>query len=641
MSILAPPGPGTSGDGSNRSEAHTKWEARPRLARGLRLTLVVAPFIASIAVCFVIGRVMPPSRVGLHWAPWWIGLISLSVMTIRSTERLGRRLLPFAALLDLTMVLPDRTPKRFSVAIRATSTKALAREMEAGDHHDDQVAVVERFLALVTAIGNHDRRTRGHSERVRAYSDILAEELGLSSGDREQLRWAALVHDAGKLDVPSDILDKAGAPDDAEWDQLRQHPVSARVHLEPLRPWLGEWIRCGWEHHERWDGTGYPARLTGSDLHVGSRIVAVADAYDVMTSVRSYKKSLPASTARQEIARNAGSQFDPEVARALMSASIGDLRKVTGPLGWFAGTLDAIGRLPFSQILGGLGATAAASAGVLVAPSEAPPPLEVPAPVVVELEEDSESGAVIPVKLGPGQSFELTVPPTHGSLVELGDGQKGWTYHPEPDTTGTDRLEYWLCEPDGRCVVGVASMEVTAIDDPTVVEPDSFSLDEDTLLIVALDDLLENDYDVDDELTVVSVSGGRLGVVQASSTAFTYRPRPNANGLDQLVYELSTGLTGRIAIEVVPINDPPTVTGPGNQETPIGTDLAPVTASDIDGDELVFSAAGLPSGLSMDPSTGAVSGSPATGLGGRYPVAVTVSDGLAEASITITVTVRP
>ena len=101
---------------------------------------------------------------------------------------------------------------------------------------------------------------------------------------------------------------------------------------EPLREWLGPWLDAIGQHHERWDGAGYPAGLSGVGISQAARIVAVADAYDTITSARSYKKALPAAAARAELARCAGEQFDPQIVRAFLAIGLGRLRRVAGPL---------------------------------------------------------------------------------------------------------------------------------------------------------------------------------------------------------------------------------------------------------------------------------------------------------------------
>jgi putative nucleotidyltransferase with HDIG domain len=186
-------------------------------------------------------------------------------------------------------------------------------------------------LSLVTALSAHDRRTRGHAERVRIFADMLAEQFKLSEQDRDRLRWAALLHDIGKLSVTSRILNKPGKLDPAEWELMSAHPAEGARIAEPLMAWLGHWGRAIAEHHERYDGAGYPAGLTGERISVGARMISVVDAYDTMTAARSYRRPVATRRAREELARCAGTQFDPVMVREFLAISVPRLVWVTGP----------------------------------------------------------------------------------------------------------------------------------------------------------------------------------------------------------------------------------------------------------------------------------------------------------------------
>jgi hypothetical protein len=180
---------------------------------------------------------------------------------------------------------------------------------------------------------------------VRAYVDLLGEALRLPDGDRDRLRWAALVHDLGKTAVDPGILRKPGRLDADEWRTVREHPAAGERLAEGLRPFLGPWFDGIGQHHERWDGGGYPAGLTGQQISYAGRIVAVADAMEVMTAARSYKLPLDPATAREELVRCGGSQFDPEVVRGLLAVPLRSLRRVVGPLALLA-TLPLVGGRP-------------------------------------------------------------------------------------------------------------------------------------------------------------------------------------------------------------------------------------------------------------------------------------------------------
>ena len=231
----------------------------------------------------------------MFWV-WLVGLIGSALISSMLVQRVMSRFVPLTFLFNLSLVFPDRAPSRFKTAMRSMSGKTLERRINEGNADvSDHQASAEEMVALLARLSRHDRVTRGHSERVRAYSVMLGEEIGLSPDELERLNWAALIHDIGKLEVPYEVLNKKGRPNDTEWEMLRRHPGAGASYIERLRPWLGDWVDAATQHHERWDGTGYPNGLKGTEISLADRLVAVADAYDVMTSPRSYKPPLPPS----------------------------------------------------------------------------------------------------------------------------------------------------------------------------------------------------------------------------------------------------------------------------------------------------------------------------------------------------------
>jgi putative nucleotidyltransferase with HDIG domain len=278
--------------------------------------------------------------------------------------------MPLATLLRMAMLFPDRAPSRYRLARRAGSTRELRKladeALADGAAERSAAQAAASALALVTALSAHDRRTRGHAERVRIFTDMLAEEFRLSEDDRYRLRWSALLHDIGKLTVRAGLLNKPGKLDDREWDAMRAHPVEGARIAEPLMVWLGSWGRTIVEHHERYDGTGYPFGRSGDAISVGARLVSVADAYDTMTAARSYKRPVATRTAREELARCAGSQFDPVMVRAFLAISVPRLVWVSGPASFLL-HLPYLWRLQRAgeQALGV--ASQAAAAGAVVA----------------------------------------------------------------------------------------------------------------------------------------------------------------------------------------------------------------------------------------------------------------------------------
>ena len=180
-------------------------------------------------------------------------------------------------------------------------------------------AVVETVTSLAFAIDSKDQYTQGHSQKVSAYAVILAQGLGMNEADVEEIRLAALLHDLGKVGIPEAILNKSGPLDPSEWETMKTHADLGFQILEPLKPMqrIREMVR---HHHECFDGSGYPLRLKGDQIPYGSRVIAIADAYDTITSARSYKKPRSPEDAFSELERCAASQFDPEIVSVFISA---------------------------------------------------------------------------------------------------------------------------------------------------------------------------------------------------------------------------------------------------------------------------------------------------------------------------------
>jgi len=166
--------------------------------------------------------------------------------------------------------------------------------------------------AMVSAIEARDCETQNHCRRAREYALLLARRMGIKGRALRDVGWGSLLHDVGKIGVPDHILLKPGPLTPAEWDQMRKHPVIGYRLLTPVKFLQGA-APVVLHHHERWDGTGYPYGKEGEQIPLGARIFMVADAYETITSRRSYKRALPYEVAAEEIVRSSGSHFDPKV----------------------------------------------------------------------------------------------------------------------------------------------------------------------------------------------------------------------------------------------------------------------------------------------------------------------------------------
>jgi putative nucleotidyltransferase with HDIG domain len=258
----------------DRLRVEESWRPHPILAAGLRFSIVLVPIGASLLITALLRRILPlPDGTAARLA-WWAMLVIVAVSTAVAVERRSRRLLPLVAILKLGMLFPDQAPSRFQVALEAGSLRRLETrlaELVRDPARLDEATSARTILSLALALEAHDRKTRGHSERVRVYTDLIAEELRLGREDRYRLRWAALLHDIGKLSVSGRVLNKDGRLDEAEWELIRRHPSEGGRIAASLMPWLGPWGGAITEHHERVDGAGYPTGLSGHDITLAAR----------------------------------------------------------------------------------------------------------------------------------------------------------------------------------------------------------------------------------------------------------------------------------------------------------------------------------------------------------------------------------
>ena len=254
-----------------------------RINQRMRLALLLftgLSIIASVLQLFVYG----------------ISLNNLAIATVAA-------LLYVFALRDLNSEVADRRKREI--------------EHYKEEREREHILFEQTAEALATAIDAKDPYTHGHSARVAMYSTQIAREAGFSDEEREQVYFAALLHDVGKIGVPSAVINKPGRLTDEEFAMIKQHPVMGNQILSSIQqsPYLSIGAHY---HHERYDGRGYPEGLKGTDIPDIARIIGVADAYDAMTSKRSYRDSIPQQTVREELVKGTGTQFDPEYAKIMV-----------------------------------------------------------------------------------------------------------------------------------------------------------------------------------------------------------------------------------------------------------------------------------------------------------------------------------
>ena len=205
---------------------------------------------------------------------------------------------------------------RLKEARKTYNLKTAATELERKrkESHD---LLMQTTMALASAIDAKDPYTNGHSVRVAEYSRKIAEVFGKSEEDCEKIYYTAILHDVGKIGIPNSILSKPSGLTDDEFEQIKHHTVTGSQILSKISevPWLSVGAHY---HHERYDGRGYPDGLKGEDIPEIARIIAVAAAYDAMTSNRSYREAIPQHIVREELVKGMGTQFDPEFAKTMI-----------------------------------------------------------------------------------------------------------------------------------------------------------------------------------------------------------------------------------------------------------------------------------------------------------------------------------
>jgi PAS domain S-box-containing protein len=205
-----------------------------------------------------------------------------------------------------------RTIAYVSIATDVTELKRLEAQL--------REANLEAIYMLSIACEAKDETTGGHIARVQHYSLAIARRLGLADKDAEEIAYSSIMHDVGKLHVPDSILMKPGPLSEGEWRQMHRHPLDGVVILRRA-PFYEVARQIAENHHERWDGAGYPAGKKGEQIPLAARITAVADVFDALSTRRPYKAPWPDSDVLAEMRRQRGAAFDPAVVDAFLALS--------------------------------------------------------------------------------------------------------------------------------------------------------------------------------------------------------------------------------------------------------------------------------------------------------------------------------
>lgn len=201
---------------------------------------------------------------------------------------------------------------------RDLERKVEERTRELAEKNEElQRLFISAIESIVLALQAKDEYTEGHSRRVSAHAIAIAREKSLPEKEVENIGLAALLHDIGKVGTKESILNKPGKLTAEEGDHIRSHPLVAASILEPITP-LGDIIAYIKHVHEAYDGSGYPEGLAGDRIPLGARIIAVADVFDAMTSLRPYRPAMEESVVLEHLRREAGKQFDPSVVDAFL-----------------------------------------------------------------------------------------------------------------------------------------------------------------------------------------------------------------------------------------------------------------------------------------------------------------------------------
>jgi response regulator RpfG family c-di-GMP phosphodiesterase len=272
-------------------------------------SLKADPFTRKIPVVLLTGDVLSDEALQRAGADAHLRKPFSPLSLLSVVERLGER-----TTLEL-LPPPAATGDNEQLLLYAEDFRRLL-EIERGQRVLLEDAYRDTAVALARALESKDGRTGAHSERVRRYATQLAAAIELSVLDEPTLEYGFILHDVGKIGIPDSILRKRAPLTEAERRLLETHPVLGEQMIGDAALLKGEGARVVRSHHERWDGSGYPDGLRGTEIPLGARIFSVADALDAMTSDRPYRSARRWADAVAEIVGQSGSQFDPQVVEA-------------------------------------------------------------------------------------------------------------------------------------------------------------------------------------------------------------------------------------------------------------------------------------------------------------------------------------
>ena len=206
---------------------------------------------------------------------------------------------------------------QFATLLSDVTERVTVNELQIELKNALRLTSVDTAAMLAQVVDEKDEYTAGHCRRIADHSIQLGQKLGLHEQKLDQLRLAALLHDVGKISISENILEKPSALNEDEWCEMKKHPIIGaelvqRIHgLKPAS-------RIIHQHHENWDGTGYPDGIIGHSILLGARILRVVDAYDAMTTRRPYREALSKDAAINQLEQNSGKEFDPDIVKAFL-----------------------------------------------------------------------------------------------------------------------------------------------------------------------------------------------------------------------------------------------------------------------------------------------------------------------------------